>query len=75
MVAEVATDEPQIAPKAPAQGQMAAMPSRPRWPTQASAALNRACDKPPLRGELAHQQEQRDHRQVVETGPPWHARL
>ncbi|MNL58616.1 hypothetical protein D3C87_1822650 [compost metagenome] len=47
MVAAVASDEPQMAPK-PAQAPTAAMATPPlRWPIQASAALNSACDKPP----------------------------
>jgi hypothetical protein len=47
MVAAVASEEPQIAPK-PAQAPTAAMATPPlRWPSQVSAALNSACDMPP----------------------------
>ncbi len=48
MVATVASDEPQIAPKA-AQPRMVATPSPPRrCPTNARAARNSAADMPPL---------------------------
>ena len=47
MVAAVANDEPQIDPK-PAHAPIAAMATPPfRWPSQASAALNKALDRPP----------------------------
>ena len=47
MVADVATDEPQTAPKAPADN-TEAIASPPRmWPTKAAAALNSAFDRPP----------------------------
>ena len=46
MVAVVATDEPQIAPKA-VQAPIAAIATPPRrLPITASAALNRSCDRP-----------------------------
>jgi hypothetical protein len=47
MVAAVASDEPQIAPK-PAQAPIAAIATPPlRWPSQPSAALNSAWLMPP----------------------------
>ncbi|MCY1374613.1 hypothetical protein D9M69_619640 [compost metagenome] len=47
MVAGVASEEPQMAPK-PAQAPTAAMATPPlRCPIQASAALKRACESPP----------------------------
>ena len=46
MVAAVAIEEPQIAPK-PAQAQIVAIASPPRrWPTKAFAARNSSCDMP-----------------------------
>jgi hypothetical protein len=46
MVAAVAIEEPQMAPK-PAQATIAAMASPPRkWPTKALAARNSSCDMP-----------------------------
>ena len=47
MVAAVASDDPQIAPK-PAQAPTADMATPPlRWPSHASAALNSDWDMPP----------------------------
>ena len=47
IVADVATDEPQTEPKAPAD-RIEAIPRPPRMcPTNAAAALNNARDKPP----------------------------
>jgi hypothetical protein len=47
MVAAVASEEPQIAPK-PAQAPTAAIATPPfLWPIQVSAALNSAWDMPP----------------------------
>src|SRR5690606_22372453 len=47
IVAVVAMEDPQIAPKL-AQAPIDAMPTPPRrCPTNASAALNKACDNPP----------------------------
>ncbi len=47
MVAAVASEEPQIAPK-PAQAPTAAIASPPRqWPIRVAPARNRALDRPP----------------------------
>ena len=47
MVAAVAKDDPQMAPK-PAQAPMAAIATPPlRWPSHVSEALNSAADMPP----------------------------
>ena len=47
MVAAVASEEPQIAPK-PAQAPIAAMAMPPRqWPMKALTQRNSACDSPP----------------------------
>jgi hypothetical protein len=69
MVAAVASDEPQMAPK-PAQAPTAAMATPPRqWPMKAADEAEQRARQPAVGGELAHQQEQRDDDQVVVRQP------
>ena len=64
IVAAVATNEPQIAPNAPEASTAAIASPRGSVPSRRSANSNSASDAA-LRREVAHQDEKRDHRQVV----------